>query len=87
MFILIFFILFQLIVSDETNLASLKITDGNYIAKQINCRIYDKYLPTDKSLDINISAKIIYASSLERFFNVIEKYDGYYNNRWVNIII
>ena len=86
MFIFIFFVLFQLILSDETNLATLKIIDGDYIAKQIEASLYDKYLPDEKFIDLNISAKIIDASSLDRFFDIINKYEGYYNNRWVIIL-
>ena len=84
MLIFLFFILFQLILADDKPLALVKITDGTFTVNQFNMEIYDKYLPFDKSLELNISGKILYASSLGRYFEIIEKYEGYYNSRWVN---
>ena len=86
MFILIFFVLFQLILNKEKPMATLKITDNYYIIKQIEMEIYDKYLPPDKSININVSGKVIYASSIDRFLEIVDQYEGYYNSRWVYIL-
>ena len=58
MFILLFFVLFQLILTKEKPLATLKITDNYYIIKQFEMEIYDKYMPSDKSININASGTI-----------------------------
>lgn len=86
MFILLFFVLFQLILTKEKPLATLKITDNYYIIKQFEMEIYDKYMPSDKSININASGKVIYVSSIDRFLEIVDQYEGYYNSRWVYIL-
>jgi hypothetical protein len=83
MFIFLFFVLFPLILSKDKPLATLKITDGSYTLQQFQMEMYDKYLPQDNTIDINVSAKVVYVSSIYRLFYVINRYQGYYNSRWV----
>lgn len=85
MLIFIFFIIFPLVLTD-ISLASVKITEGNFVMDEYEMKIYDHYLPKDKPIDISVSAKIIYLSSFERYLDIIDIYEGYYNDRWVNNI-
>ncbi len=66
---------------------SITITEGTRFVDGFSLDLYNKHLPRNYSIRLEVMGKLAYINKFENLEKIIKKYEDVYNSKWVRIVL